>query len=94
LIYEENEYDDLWRPLSYYGGADTARTMAIDGVSDIKKLRAKGRNIWLIITHVGQPDSVASIKKRLTLRYRLEESKDFPGITLQRYQVPRTPPKR
>ena len=94
LIYEENEYDDLWRPLSYYGGADTARTMAIDGVSDIKKLRAKGRNIWLIITHVGQPDSVASIKKRLTLRYRLEESKDFPGITLQRYQVPRTPPMR
>lgn len=88
LIYEENEYDDLWRPLSYYGGVDTTRLMTIDDVADIKKLRARGRNIWLIITHVGEPDSVAKIEKRLALRYRLEEAKSFPGISLQRYKIP------
>jgi 4-amino-4-deoxy-L-arabinose transferase-like glycosyltransferase len=81
LVYEENDYDDMTRPLDYYL-ADTSRVRAIDGVADVKNTRAGGRNIWLVVTHVGEPDSVALIKKRLELRNRIVDTRQFPGITL------------
>ncbi len=94
LVYEENQYDDLWRPLSYYGQGDTARVRTIDCVSDVRSARAGGRNLWLIVTHVGEPDSVASIRKRLELRHRIVDSREFPGITLVRYAAKKTGHKR
>lgn len=84
LVYEENAYDDMTRPLDYYL-ADTSRVRAIDGVSDVKSARAGGRNIWLVVTHVVEPDSVALIRKRLELRNRIVDTRQFPGITLVQY---------
>lgn len=84
LVYEENDYDDMTRPLDYYL-ADTSRVRAIDGVSDVKSARAGGRNIWLVVTHVGEPDSVRQIRKRLELRNRIVDTRQFPGITLVQY---------
>jgi len=84
LVYEENVYDDMTRPLDYYL-SDTGRVRAIEGVSDVRSARAGGRNIWLVVTHVGEPDSVASIRKRLELRNRIVDTRQFPGITLVQY---------
>jgi hypothetical protein len=88
LVYEENDYDDMTRPLDYYL-ADTSRVRAIDGVSDVKSARAGGRNIWLVVTHVGEPDSVALIRKRLELRNRIVDTRQFPGITLVQFAAKR-----
>lgn len=84
LVYEENDYDDMTRPLDYYL-RDTSRVRAIDGVADVKSTRADGRNLWLVVTHVGQPDSVRQIRKRLELRHRIVDTRQFPGITLIQY---------
>lgn len=85
LIYQENDYDDMSLALSYYYPADSSKVKEIDDVDDIQAIKRSKAGLWLILTHVQNPDSVELIKSQLALRYRLMEEQKFTGISLLRY---------
>jgi hypothetical protein len=88
LIYQENDYDDMSLALSYYYQADSSKVKEVEDVSDIKAIKRSKAGLWLIVTHVQNPDSVDLIKSQLAKKYRLMEEQKFAGISLLRY-IPR-----
>jgi uncharacterized membrane protein len=89
LIYQENDYDDMSLALSYYYKGDSSKVREIQDAGDIKDLKRSKSGLWLILTHVQNPDSVDQIKQQIGRRYRLMEEQQFPGIALLRYQPKR-----
>jgi len=85
LIYQENDYDDMSLALSYYYSPDSSKVKEVGGVDDIKAIKRSKAGLWLIVTHVQNPDSVELIKGQLAKKYRLMEEQKFAGITLLRY---------
>jgi hypothetical protein len=85
LIYQENDYDDMSLALSYYYSADSSRVREVEDAADIKAIKRSKAGLWLIVTHVQNPDSVDLIKSQLARRYRLIEEQKFSGISLLRY---------
>ncbi|MDO9390455.1 MAG: glycosyltransferase family 39 protein [bacterium] len=88
LIYQENDYDDMSLALSYYYAPDSSKVTEVEGVDDIKALKRSRAGLWLIVTHVQNPDSVELIKGQLARKYSLIEEQEFAGISLLRY-IPR-----
>ena len=85
LIYQENDYDDMSLALSYYYAPDSNKVTEVMGVEDIRALKRSKAGLWLIVTHVQNPDSVELIKGQLAKKYRLIEEQRFAGINLLRY---------